>query len=73
MYSRELLEEAYDSLGKIYLNCIPHKNEHITYEKDIYLVEEIFYKLSGQSHESEINLYCLYVGKINSTKELMRK
>ena len=63
MYSRDALEEAYESLGKFYLQCIPRKGERLNYEKKIFEVEDICYKI-GDNVDPDINVYCVYIGPV---------
>lgn len=65
MYSRDALEELYESVGKFYLQCIPREDETLTFEKNIYKVEAICYKISDNA-EPNINMYCVYVGPVGT-------
>ena len=65
MYSRDALEEVYESVGKFYLQCIPRKNERLTYEKKIFQVEDICYRI-GDNTEPDISMYCVYIGPVGT-------
>lgn len=58
-------------MGKIYVHCIPRKEERLLHEKKIYEVEEVCYKV-GYATETEINLYCVEIGKSNLRKILIK-